>query len=487
MFRLNKNQENQPVIFKHLNTGWKRLKLSNKSIYTTHLAYLNLVLTIALFLTANNSYSKVSQKEVVKLTGSLTPVGATRAGNAEGTIPDWNGGIRFPPPDYVPGGNYIDPFSSDLVEKTITPADLDTNISEKLSEGHKELFKLYGNYKMPIYPTRRSASYSPLIYEAIKTNAYTAELLPRSAGVKNGQISSPFPIPKSAEEILWNHMLRYRGKRISFRNASAAVTQSGKFTPIVTDRKFFVIYAQPELDSRKLENKFFFLKFRTISPPRNAGNISLIHESIDQVASPRKAWQYFAGQRRLRRSPNLAYDSYTSESNGLRTVDQFDMFNGAPDQYEWKIVGKREIYVPYNAYKLDDQAISVNDIIKENHINQDLTRYELHRTWVIEGKLRVGIQHIYSRRVLYVDEDSWQVLLTEEYDKKGKLWRFQEGHAINFYDQPFVSTALETVYDLQSGRYFVDGINNEFAAHKFESDMSPKEFSTSAVRREARR
>ena len=428
----------------------------------------------------------VTPKDVAALDHQLTPMGGLRTGNIEGTIPPWTGGITSPPKPYVTGGNYINPFAEDSIQFVIT-RDNYQSVANRLTTGHKALLLKHDNYKMNIYPTRRSASYSENIYKAIKSNAISAKLLPRSSGVVNSKMTSPFPLAGSAEEMLWNHSLRYRGKRMQVRSASAAVTSLGKYVPTVTDRKYFVIYAQPALDAKKFENKFFYLKFRTVAPARDAGNISLVHESIDQIVSPRKAWQYFAGQRRLRRSPNIAYDSYTSESNSLRTVDQFDMFNGAPDQYQWKIVGKKELYVPYNAYRLNDFSVGITDILQEKHINQELARYELHRVWIVEGRLRTGIRHIYSRRLIYLDEDSWQVLVTEEYDQQERLWRVQEGHAMNYYDQPFVSTALEVVYDLQESRYFVDGMDNEYGGIKFDADMKARAFSTSAVRREAKR
>ncbi|OZG73896.1 outer membrane lipoprotein-sorting protein [Hahella sp. CCB-MM4] len=448
----------------------------------------SLAFILSLGVGSSSVLAKISEQEVKRLDSELTPVGGERGGNVEGTIPPWTGGITQPPAGYTPGGNYVDPYANDSVVMTIDAKNFG-QVQDKLSEGHKTLLKKYPTtYKMNVYPSRRSASYSEDIYKAIKKNAREATLLDLGAGVKGGSVSSPFPIPKSAEEILWNHVLRYRGDEASSRTGYAAVTSGGSYTPIMTERDIIFIYAQEELDARKLENKFFYLKVLTLSPPKQAGNISLVHESIDQVSSPRKAWQYFSGQRRLRRSPSLAYDSDLPNTDGLRTTDQYDMFNGAPDQYEWKIVGKKEMYVPYNSYRLNDKGVKYDDIIKPGHINQDLARYELHRVWVVEGNLRVGIQHLFSKRVLYFDEDSWQVLVTEEYDEDGKLWRVQEGHAMNYYDQPLVWTALEVVYDLKSDRYLVEGLDNEEPdAYNFKPGFRLNDFSTSAVRREAKR
>lgn len=437
--------------------------------------------------TSSTTNAKVSAVDAKALETELTPVGAERAGNADGTIPSWTGGIIEPPPGYTKGGNYIDPFADDAILFTIDSTNY-KKYQDKLSAGNIALLQKYPDtYKIPVYPTRRSASYPKEIYEALAYNAVNAEMRERHAGVENAIITSAFPIASKPEEMLWNHILRYRGQKLRYKAGTTVPTTSGDYTLSVNERSIFLIHAQPELDSRKLENKLVYIKTKTLAPPKQAGSINLMHESMDQVSSPRKAWQYVAGQRRLRRAPSFSYDSDLPQSDGFRTTDQFDMFNGAPDQYEWKLLGKREIYIPYNSYKLDDRSLNVKDIIKPKHINQDHTRYELHRVWVVEGKLRVGISHVYAKRVIYIDEDSWQVALTEEYDKQLNLWRVQEGHAMNYYDQPLVWYALETSYDLKSGRYYADGLDNEFEAVEFNAEFSSRDFSTSAVRREAKR
>ena len=186
-----------------------------------------------------------------------------------------------------------------------------------------------------------------------------------------------------------------------------------------------------------------------------------MHETLDQVKKPRDAWLYNPGQRRVRRAPQVAYDNPGTAADNMRTSDQLDMFNGAPDQYDWKLVGKKEIFVPYNAYKLQDPQLKYKDIVTPLHINPDHCRYELHRVWVVEATLRGGERHIYKKRVFYVDEDSWQVLIVDQYDNRDQLWRVSEGHAMNFYNVPTIWTAAETHTDLQAGRYLVMGLFNE--------------------------
>ena len=224
-----------------------------------------------------------------------------------------------------------------------------------------------------------------------------------------------------------------------------------------------------------------------IAPARLAGQSILIHETINQVKEPRKAWTYNPGQRRVRRAPNVAYDNPGTASDGQRTSDQNDMFNGSPDRYDWTLVGRQEMYVPYNSYKLHSGDLSYDDIIRPGHINPDLLRYELHRVWVVDAKLKEGTSHIYARRTFYIDEDSWQILAMDQYDNRGEIWRVSEAHVINYYQVPLLWQTLEVHYDLQNGRYLAIGLNNQERPEMFNIEMDKRDFTPNALRRKGRR
>ncbi|SFM16870.1 DUF1329 domain-containing protein [Marinobacter zhejiangensis] len=442
--------------------------------------------TAAALMVGGQAMAKVSEAEAARLGSDLTPVGAERAGNADGSIPAWNGGLRQPPAGWSVGEREINPFPDDQPLFTITRANLD-QYRDSLTEGHIAMFETYPDYAMPVYQTRRTAAYPDQVYQKLKVNALSAELLDNGNGVRNTIMTSPFPIPQNGLEVVWNHILRYRGEQISFRSASATPSVDGSFNPIVTEYNYFMAYSEPGAELEDIDNKIFYLKTETISPPSLAGSITLVHETLDQIRSPRLAWRYESGSRRLRRSPNLAYETDLPNSSSLRSVDQKDMYNGAPNQYDWELLGKREIYVPYNAYELHSEDHAARDIIQAGHINQDLTRYERHRVWVVEATVRTGISHIYSRRMFYVDEDSWQILVTEEYDNDGNLWRVSEAHNISFYSVPVFWTTLEMTYDLNAKRYYIDGLDEGQAALDFEPGLRSSEFTASAARRAARR
>jgi len=413
----------------------------------------------------------------------LTPMGAEQAGNKDGTIPAWTGGITSPPAGYKPGQHHPDPFAGDKVLFTITGKNAD-QYKDKLSAGLMAMLKTYDTYKMPVYPTHRSASYPQRIYDAVAANARTAKLVADGNGVADAIGGIPFPVPKNGHEVIWNHILRYRGDAAARWIDQAAPTRSGSYTLVKFEDEFDFNYSKPGMTFDKLGNVIIYFKQAVVAPARLAGTILLAHETMNQVAEPRKVWTYNPGQRRVRRAPNVAYDNPGTAADGMRTSDQFDMFNGATDRYDWKLVGKREMYVPYNSYKLHSDKLKNSDILTPLHINQDYARYELHRVWVVDATLKPDTSHIYSRRTFYVDEDSWQVLLVDQYDGRGQLWRVSEGHSINYYDVPTFWTTLEVHYDLQAGRYLAIGLDNEEKMYDFSIKRTPADFTPAALRRE---
>ncbi len=440
-----------------------------------------------LFGASGTAVSKVSPKQADRLDGELTPVGAERAGNQSGTIPDWTGGLKTPPEGWRKGQVEINPFPEDEPLFVIN-GDNYTLYRDRLSDGHLRMLEQYGaDFFMPVYQTRRTAAFPDHVYDKSRDNAVQSELLDNGNGVRNTIMTSPFPIPQNGLEVIWNHILRYRGNEVAFRSASATPQTDGAFNPVVNDYEYFFAYSKKGAELEEIDNKIFYLKTDTIAPSSLAGTITLVHETLDQIRSPRLAWRYDAGSRRLRRSPNLAYETDLPNSSSLRSVDQKDMYNGAPNQYDWTLKGKRELYVPYNAYELHAGDVTADDVIRPRHINQALTRYELHRVWVVEAKRRTGIGHIYDRRVFYVDEDSWQILASEEYDEDGQLWRVSEAHNISYYSVPVFWTTMEMTYDLKAERYYIDGLDDGFPAYDFSPGFRGSDFTASAARRAARR
>ncbi|UVE17124.1 DUF1329 domain-containing protein [Pseudomonas sp. LS44] len=439
---------------------------------------------LALTLLSSSVMAAVSADEAAKLGTSLTPLGAQKEGNADGSIPAYTGGLKK---DAAPitNGFLGNPFEGEQPLFTITAANAE-QYKDKLTPGQLAMFKRYAStYKIPVYKTQRTASSPQEIYDAAKKSALNTQSIDGGNGLSNFSDSRyyAFPIPKNGVEVVWNHMTRYRGKNQTRLTAQAAPQVNGSFTVVeATDDVAYPQFMQ-DVDKESSSNVLFYYKQRVTAPARLAGNVLLVHETIDQVAQPRMAWAYNAGQRRVRRAPQVAYDGPGTAADGMRTADNADMYNGSPDRYDWKLVGKQELYIPYNNYKLGSSKVKYADIVRPGHINQDLTRYELHRVWHVVGTLKSGERHIYAKRDMYFDEDSWQLAEVDHYDGRGQLWRVMEGYGTTEYAQGIAQYASLGIYDLIAGRYIVFGMNNE-AKRGIQYGMTPNasDFTPAALR-----
>ncbi|MBB91336.1 DUF1329 domain-containing protein [Haliea sp.] len=432
--------------------------------------------------------AKVSPEQAARLGGEeLTPMGAERAGNADGSIPRWEGGYQELPEGYTPGERLVDPFSADQPLFTITADNVD-QYADKLSPGQIAMFRRYPDtYQMPVYPSRRSARLPESEYTLIKEWATKTDLVAGGNGLVDFKANVPFPIPQSGIEVIWNHITRYRTPLgVKRRYIQAPVQANGAFAPVLFEEE--AIFANRFPDNPNPNRLFVFLQ-RILAPARLEGDVLLVHENVDQVKEPRSAWVYNAGQRRVRRAPNIAYDGPGVASDGLRTADDLDLFNGAPDRYDWELVGKRELYIPYNAYALRRGDLAYTDIIKPGHMDPQYLRYELHRVWVVEATLKEDARHIYARRTFYVDEDTWQIAVVDHYDGRGELWKMKEGHMVMHYQVAVPWLAAESLHDLISGRYVVIGLDNEERGYQYDFDYvgNFEDFTPAALRRAGRR
>ena len=439
---------------------------------------------LGLSLLATGVMAAVPAAEADKLGKSLTPMGAEMAGNADGSIPAWK-----PMPKNAgtvdSKGFLSDPYASEKPLFTITKQNVD-QYKAKLAPGQYAMFQRYPEtFKMPVYPSHRGATVPDSVFAAIKKNATTTNLVQGGNGLENFDTAVPFPIPKTGVEVIWNHITRYRGGSVTRLVTQATPQPNGSFSLVYFQDQFVFRDRMKDYDPANPGNILFYFKQKVTAPARLAGGVLLVHETLDQVKEPRSAWVYNAGQRRVRRAPQVSYDGPGTAADGLRTSDNLDMFNGAPDRYDWKLVGKQEMYIASDSYKLDDPKLKYADIIKAGHINQDLARYELRRVWHVTATLKEGQRHIYAKRDFFIDEDTWQAAVIDHYDGRNQLWRVAEAHAQDYYNVQVPWYTLETLYDLQSGRYLALGMKNEESrAYDFGFTATISDFSPAALRQD---
>ncbi len=377
---------------------------------------------LGLSLLATSVMAAVSADEAAKLGSTLTPMGAEKAGNADGSISAWKP-LTKSAGAVDSKGFLADPYAGEKPLYTITAQNVE-QYKDKLSPGQVAMFKRYPDtYKIPVYTTHRGSTVPDAVFAAIKKNATSTNLVAGGNGLENFDTAVPFPIPKSGVEVIWNHITRYRGGSVTRLVTQATPQQNGSYSLVYFQDQFVFRDRMKDYDPSNPGNILFYFKQKVTAPARLAGTVLLVHETLDQVKEPRKAWVYNAGQRRVRQAPQVSYDGPGTAADGLRTSDNLDMFNGAPDRYDWKLEGKKELYIASNSYKLDDPKLKYSDIIKAGHINQDLSRYELRRVWHVVATLKPGQRHIYAKRDFYIDEDTWQAAVIDQYDGRNQLWR----------------------------------------------------------------
>jgi hypothetical protein len=404
----------------------------------------------------------VPAEEAAKLKSTLTPLGGEKAGNKEGTIPAWNGGYTKMPEGSGAAGPRADPFAGEKPILLITAKNLDQH-GDKVSAGMQALLRKYPDtFRLDVYPTHRTASAPQWVYDNTFKNATRAKTGAGGSNLENAHGGIPFPIPMEGAEVMWNHLLRWRGEsvEIPFRIWVGAADGKRVMAVEAKDDHQFPYYAKDGAPDN--DGDFFWLRQVQTAPPFKAGEQILLRDPMSLGTRNRQAWQYLSGQRRVRRAPTIAFDTPDFVASGMNYFDEVFMFLGSLERYEWKLAGKKEIYVPYNNNRF--LLAKTDEVFSPHHLNPDKLRWELHRVWIVEATLAPGKRHVVPKKRFYVDEDTWSVLLVDGYDAEGRLWRAQ--HAVPFVapDIPAVVSTTFTVFNLQAGTWLVNNLYNDQAA-----------------------
>lgn len=416
----------------------------------------------------------VSAEEAKKLGTTLTYAGAEKGANAAGTIPAYTGGLTTLPPGFKKGDSIRpDPFASEKPLFSIDAKNFD-KYADKLTEGTKGLLKKYPTYRLDVYPTHRTVAHPKRIIDATLKCATTAKTSADGRSMEGCFGGIPFPIPQSGYEAMWNHLVRYEGDAFKLEYKGLYVDSSGKLT--LTTRADSITDS-PYWYSDKDDKIFTYrVKVKYTEPIRRAGEGIMVHDPMDYATSGRRAWSYLPGQRRVRASPSVAFDTPNPSTGGASTYDDSFVFLGSMERYNFKLLGKKEMYIPYNTYKMDYHS-TADELCKPNHLNPDYVRWELHRVWVVEATLAEGKRHVYSKRVFYLDEDSWAAVASDQYDMRGQLYRVGFGYTAPSYDIPSTMVQTNGQYDLISGIYALNFYFADTGGVKYVAPPPPSEWS----------
>ncbi|QIE89776.1 DUF1329 domain-containing protein [Pseudomonas nitroreducens] len=415
-------------------------------------------LGLAGVLLSGHAMATPSDAEISQLGNTLTPLGAIKAGNADGSIPAWDGGLCTAPADYKPimgakgGSPYVDPFANEKPLFQITAANL-AQYKDKLDLGTLELFKRYPeSFRVDVYPTHRTACYPQWVYDNTIKRVKNPKLDGPAPGLSGAHAQVPFPIPKDGYEAMWNANTKYEMPYTEGTQAAYLVDSSGGVTlssiQKIENRNLFW---DNSLDKVPDNQPYWALIASTTAPAASVGVKQMRYNFLETSQRDAMAWSYIPGQRRVRLAPEFKYDTVSTSSGGVLLFDEINGFDGKMDKFDFKLLGRKEMYVPYNTYK----AWSVDPAVANTpkHLNPDVLRWELHRVWVVEATLKPGERHVQKVKHFLLDEDSWSILAYYSLDQAGKVHHLMYQPSIQQYEKPAYRNGQYVLYDMTKGAY----------------------------------
>ncbi|MES2259349.1 MAG: DUF1329 domain-containing protein [Pseudomonadota bacterium] len=390
---------------------------------------------------------------------TLTPLGAEKAGNAAKGIPAWNGEqVQLPGWSYGKYRKDFFKYKDDKPAEVIDASNADKH-ADHLTPGQLALLKQVKGYKMEIYPSHRYCGAPDFVAENTKKNVGTAKIGADGWSLAEANVPGvPFPFPQTGTEAMYNAKMRYHGVGIDYKQVTTAVSpRKGSSEWIKAGSEQTLFFPWGVKGSNKLSalpGVEYYTYFAYSSPTALAGQALAVTFFLNQPST--ETFYYFPGQRRVRRMPAYAYDAPQIGLENQYTLDEPFVFNGTLDRFDWKLVGKKEIYIPYGSFGAYNFQAKFEDVAKDDGIAANARRYELHRVWVVQASVKPGTRHSAPQRTFYIDEDSWNLMLADDYDAQGKLWKHREGYLIPVYETGTCDVSAFTQYNLAEGRYVFD-------------------------------
>ena len=390
---------------------------------------------------------------------SLRAIGGNPAASADGSIPAWIGATGIEQGwSYGKNREAAWKYAGDKPLFTITEANA-AKYAKDLTAGELQALKTLPGYSMVVYPTRRDCGVPGFEAANSLKNPGYAKLAADGWGLQQAYVPGiPFPKPANGAEVMWNAKMRYRGLAVDYPHINTMVSPApGSKDWITAFSTQTLFYPWGVAGSHKLSDYppvEYETYFAYTAPPSLEGQALVVKFFLDQPGS--ETYYYFPGQRRVRRMPSYAYDAPQIGFEGQYTTDEPMIFNGTIDRFNWKILGKREIYVPYNSFGAYSFDTPLDKVVGPHYLHAQYRRYELHKVWVVEATLKKGFRHIAPKRIFYVDTDSWILLAREDYDAQGKLFNYAESYPIPVYETGSCDATAFSQYNLSEGRYVFD-------------------------------
>ncbi|MDX9698237.1 MAG: DUF1329 domain-containing protein [Rhodocyclaceae bacterium] len=417
-----------------------------------------LLLAAAISTGSGVATAAVTPEEANALGSALTMFGAVKSANVDGSIPEYQGGLSGVTVASAKTGRVElkSPFDG---EQPLLRIDA-SNMAEhkgKLSEGIQRLLQTRPGYYLNVYPSRRTASYTDEVLKQTVQNAGVCKTLDNGDAIDQAcRGGMPFPIPKTGKEVMWNKLTAWQGVATQADNWSLLMTPNGTLveTSLSLSYRDFPYYNK----STTLPHVYARLRGDVEGPARQAGSATLYWDYLNATAegNSRSAWSYNPGQRRVRAAPNASYDTPQTSAGGMILSDEVYLFSGKMDRWDMKLVGKQEMYIPYNAFKIAGHQCDRKTAFQDkSYFNPECERWELHRVWVVDATLKDGQRHVHSKRRYYLDEDAYISGIYEAWDQGGSLERLGISHSFPIPERQVSIQSITAFYDFNKAGYFV--------------------------------
>jgi hypothetical protein len=406
-----------------------------------------------------SAIAAVTPQEADKLGKELTAIGAEKAGNADGSISAYEGNDT-PLAGWEWGKNRFDywKYKGDKPLFSIDGSNVD-KYAAHLTDSQIQALKTIKGYRMDVYPTRRTCAVPALLAERTKANAAEAKIGADGWSLEHAKTAGvPFPIPKTGVEVMYNARVRPQSIGVTWNDGTSIISPragSDEFTHYQWLQYFYYPTQNAAKASMEADGNVEVYGFYIFSKPPGLAGQGLVTTAY-MNRDPEQSY-YFPGQRRVRRLPTYVFDTPFIGYENQYLIDEQLMQWSTLDRFEYKLVGKKEIYVPVNGFRMFEYKADPKTVFEKTFINPDFRRYELRRVWVVDATIKPSYRHLAPHRIYYIDEDSWNIVTSTDFDHDGKVWKLLEGFQVPAWEIGGICVHAPTeMWDLQNGRYVVD-------------------------------
>jgi hypothetical protein len=233
----------------------------------------------------------------------------------------------------------------------------------------------------------------------------------------------PFPEPKTGWEVAWNYDFNNRGDSLDYGTRGFRVDRTTGLdsgSVIKNSWLWFVSRTEvspkpriPDKDNPRGVRWAFLMEFE--HPQAMAGSRIMNYRYRD-FSKDDESYMWMAEFRRVQKQ--VASQKATTDPGMERCMEDHDGFNNHITANDYRLLGRKELLV---ARHIDpDQWVRVSGQYLWSGVQRERVN-----TYVVEA-IPKDTNHVYSKRIWYVDPEDFFIKWVEGYDREGKLWRLLE-------------------------------------------------------------